>query len=526
MYLKILKCIGLCLVFGFGSYVATTVITNIPAASALTRNEYQNNLSQTISRIADLNFRTLGFQDLKFKKDNDTNLYLILFNEFAEKSRTNGIALLAGMTGYSDSNIRDLVDNYDTKFLSQKKDSTPESVSIRANEIIRTYQQEKGLFATLAALEGQTLAFELFANGKSRDSGFDLVEDLDEIEIILLGRNVESQFSGSLNLETSGAEVLAGSSFSLSNNSNNTGNDDDDDDDDAPPPEPDATADSDSTMPKPNQISCPIDSSLTEDLKSFTEEQEARLSEPTTPEEQQKKDAEQKLINKITQGGIPNSNPLVNNVNKCDIPEDFTGVKFCIKVEKVYATARSYFARDLNCVACRIQNLANITKELVAGSLIPKKVSGNFGEPNLCKKSLFNSFSLQINFVPKPARPDLEVVDSITDISTVEIARQIQARTLQLDSTDSFTAADSTGQGLIGTTQIQGSPNEILQSEIDILNIESASSAAINSTSEFVSEIIDRLTTMNQYFSNYKTYLAEIQSNLTELKSKPQCSAL
>lgn len=71
---------------------------------------------------------------------------------------------------------------------------------------------------------------------------------------------------------------------------------------------------------------------------------------------------------------------------------------FCIKVRFVNRPDPQYEATQ-NCIQCHVQHIVKVLREAASVGLTPGKVSGNFMEPGLCKKSLFNS-GVSLNFIP------------------------------------------------------------------------------------------------------------------------------
>lgn len=83
----------------------------------------------------------------------------------------------------------------------------------KMNEIQQRYDDEKDLYALQANIEAAVTPNEIFANGDTSDSGFDLVNDLDNIQNLLFKRADPIDVGGNFNLGSSGGSgVLGGGS--------------------------------------------------------------------------------------------------------------------------------------------------------------------------------------------------------------------------------------------------------------------------------------------------------------------------
>lgn len=65
---------------------------------------------------------------------------------------------------------------------------------------------------------------------------------------------------------------------------------------------------------------------------------------------------------------------------------------FCIKIEEIKKQAKSKFGDTDNCIACHVEKMNDVLKDIVGHTLIPGKVPGNLGEMATCKKGLVDAF--------------------------------------------------------------------------------------------------------------------------------------
>lgn len=531
--LKLLLVFFLAICLGYLTFSRPKLDTILASTTPTLQN---SQLDRSINQGADININRLNFSDLKFELQKDTNLFLILYSEYQKKSHENAIKGVAALEGLSQGDARLLIESNFTNLKPIKNDNE------RSTSIQETYESEKELFKSLALLENRTLALEIFTNGSRGDSNFDLLVDLDDIERILFAETPTPQF-GDLDLSRSTSSLASsdlGGSFSLNTNEDNPV------EPDAPAgdPEPESEDDTDSPQipltpvePPANELSCPIDLGLQQELVEFEADQaaeaaadaEASAAPPSTPDPDDPPLSPPSLgnsPNQIAIGAKPSLKSFANPSSKCTPGSREFGNLFCLRVEKVRAKGGLAFSGEQYCIACVLQKIRETTDELMSESLMPRKITGNFGEPAICKSTALKAFSLNINFVPKPARADLDLISPIQEITPSSV------RAIPVVPVDLPTQAEVLARADAASTTLTTISDQTLEAQDVVSNQDSIRLLAneldpqIDAIASFAKEMVVRLTGFQQNFVSLKEQLSTIRNNLNQVSQKPVCSSL
>lgn len=511
------------------TFLATTLLAYLVASNLSTTpvnaavNTQDERLTSAIRQVANINPNQQTFSKLDFKRNKPTNLYLTLYNEYHLQAQKNAVSGLMATEGLKRSDAERFL-NGDTSFLNY---DDPTELANRVRTLNENYQQEKQLFKSLAFLETQTLALELFANGKNSDSGFDLLDDLDRIEKILFAETAPSQFGDLAKKSNSSASILANSNLDLTSpNPNNPTPDLDSNQQEnssVQPPAPETPA----TNPNsPNGLACPINPNLEAELSEFEDGELRSPSGGASPNSSETPGQNPELSSQIGQiafGSAPNLKAFTPPDPKC--PNGIVSTpNFCLRVEKVIAKGGLKFTGEQNCVACVIQKIKDITNELTSESLVPNKVTGNFGEPAICKNAALDAFSLRISLVPQAARSDLEIIDHVQGATASNILTNsfvnIPPVTPEAAAAAAIAAADTTLSDVADATSLA---NQIQDADAAVATAASAISPQADSASLFINQLELRLNAFTQNFAVMREQIQTVQVTLNQVRNKKAC---
>ena len=465
------------------------VINMVPAqAEGQTKNSLREEM---LSIMADQDSRVRAERFSNFDIEGEQpNLYFTLYNEIILESDLNAKRTVAGRSNTTRTGVDQVLNNANSD----------------QQELIEDYEAERQFYQMLAAHENETLALEIFANGSTQDASFDLLKDLERIEKILFGENYGSQYdlsnSGRSNRRGQSVTSLFLQTRSVISGSNN---------------------ETSSTTPEstPIQINpeiCQLEDDLIDNINEYN-------SETSTPDGEDTGETPIGGSDVLDPGERKALNPLEPKDPTC------TDV-FCLRVERTYTTRSSYFPQDDTCIACTVEDIATITDDLIAESLVPRKVTGNFGEPNLCKESFAkNILSMRISLLKRPIVPETNVAfNQVTELSPSEI--QNQNRDLSATSVDpSRNLVDQTIQSRTSLGDIDQSSISNVASEADYQNqIDQGIRSNllevvqdINSNAALADALANRMQTMTIYFESYQEMLTEIQTILNDVTQKDSC---
>lgn len=98
------------------------------------------------------------------------------------------------------------------------------------------------------------------------------------------------------------------------------------------------------------------------------------------------------------------------------------GEVICLTVDFIMKKAAVAFGKKDNCIACHVEYINDSLQKTISHSLIPGKATGNMGESGLCKKAMGTSIgsismNISVNLVPiiTPPKNDLMTVGNIAD---------------------------------------------------------------------------------------------------------------
>ena len=356
----------------------------------------------------------------------------------------------AGRYGTTEANMFLLINNNFSPILERSPNLTQEQALKKMLEIQNQFQEERELLSLQADIKATVEPNEIFMNGDVADSGFDLVNDLINIENLLFKKIDPIDIGGEYDEE--GKETAAKTSTGAS-----------------PGSEKDATpfkglvsekskpgslgasvlplkkADGEGVSAQPRKTDslasapqsnadgvCLVENNLTRALTSFKQSQEKDLRYKETLTEKTSEAKEivgmKKDAGKTSSGSskaVPDLGPQefeyrelpkTSPENKVKPAEAGKWLKewlkdlpcgdiFCLKINYVTKPVTAKYRDHDNCIACHIEKINERLKETINHSLVPAKATGNLLEPGVCKAAtadLFGSVGLRLHAIAKP----------------------------------------------------------------------------------------------------------------------------
>jgi hypothetical protein len=306
---------------------------------------------------------------------------------------------LAQDIGVSTSDIR-------ANFTSGKAlDSKPAFASVLKKRLDKRFPEVSANVDMLLKQKLEIFATELFVNDNTDDSGFDLITDLRIIEDLLFGATQPLMLEGLF------ADPGAISGFGVQPPSTGRSPDQRASDSEpssglqqpTQPTQAEVVQGEALEVAELDQVVCPIDPDLTQQLRDFNLDQESQEPAPESTEESEEGPPDSNGTQDSQQEGTPatigfDKYPSLDE----ECPEDQI---FCFKKEKIMSTFGIQIPARVNCIECQFKIMSSELKKLLKNSLIPKKVVGNFGELPYCKEAFSGSLlNFSFTILQKPMK--------------------------------------------------------------------------------------------------------------------------
>lgn len=379
------------------------------------------------------------------------NMYLLIYSKTQSETMGNAIKETAAQYGLPPERMSLILGGDITPILERNPlMRIPEAVTIY-NQMITTFNSKKNSLDLAASVDAQIRPNEMFQDGDTGNSGFDLVNDLNNIEIILFKKNEQVTFGGTYSGDDSGSDSSSSGGSSggsagttpipVDTGSGTGGGGTSSSGSDKPADETAAcdsfanNAEDKSVMflggINPNQ--CFATKGLENALDNF--DKKAKAGElPCQP----KPPAEDKTVSNTgnNSGGdgvtpdvpVP-TKPTAESIQPVPAapPSDYDQPNLCddiicVSIDFITKPATASFDQKDNCIACHIQYINDGLQKTLSHSLIPAKATGNLGEGGLCKNASGTALGMVgmnvvVSTVPivTPAKDDLLTVGNITD---------------------------------------------------------------------------------------------------------------
>lgn len=394
------------------------------------------------------------------------NLYLTIYSKTQSNTLGDAIQETAAQYGMPPERMSLILGGDITPILERAPTMRLEEAVKIYNQMIGTYNSRKNSADLQATINAKITPNEIFADGDVDNSGFDLIDDLNNIEIILFQRNELVTFGG--NLADSGDDAggtapaqpgqvtnpLAGgvpTPIDLGGTITGGGGSTDTDkpaDTDKPKVEnpfkavlEDKSAVFTGGGINPNQCFplTDLDKALDEFAKAASENPklkstfvnpqsaEGALNLPGGSGDDGSPTSGGGLTGDIdvpvpTDGTLPTLAPVPPAPAADYVTPPICDEIVCVSIDFVEAPATASFQKTDNCIQCHVQYINESMKKTISHSLIPAKATGNLGESGLCKDAAGTALgaigmNISYNWVPiiTPAKDDLVTLGNITD---------------------------------------------------------------------------------------------------------------
>jgi hypothetical protein len=324
------------------------------------------------------------------------------------------------------------------------------------NQMIATFNDKKNTLDLNAKITAKVEMNEIFADGDTENSGFDLINDLANIEIILFKKNdpvtfgegyspaddqenqeqdpaktneQDSQAAKDLPIDISGLGDAVNQSESEKAGIKTGKN---------PFDQLDQVGLKNNFLGGINPNQCFASDNLDKALNKFSDEASKNNKlKNTNPEKKPADKVENDMGNGNDSGSLPDVD-LVGSTGNSTKSTTAPKVKsaepgnydqpaicdevVCISLDFIKTQAKPSFSQTDNCILCHVQFINESLKKTISHSLIPAKATGNLGESGLCKNAAGTALgavgmNISLKTVPvvTPAKDDLMTLTNVGD---------------------------------------------------------------------------------------------------------------
>lgn len=385
-------------------------------------------------------------------------------------------------------------------------ETTTEQVIQQYSKIFNDFQNDLSVEQTRSDLTEETKPSEIFTDGDTSNSDFDLLYDLNIIEIILFNQASASQFGG----------AFVSPPFELI-----------DEEEIQEIEELFELEEIEEEIPKAfveegiEPLACFDDTTLDDALDDFAAQEAAADIEEIVEED----------ITEIDGFPAATADPW-ENVDLC--PD---GAFFCIDILFDSSKAKLY-KKDDNCVACHVEKINEALDKLLQKPLSPNKMTGNLYEASKCKKSFTNlpaNISVILKAVPA-LQPQNQNIYHNTNIERewLKYNERTKPYWYETNPNPRQPLEDRMTQRILKNA----SPNPTLveintrsNTTFNTVNDKTNQSAfrkeietKLSTKYQLYQLIINEMASMNTYFKSMKETLESIKKPCDTLSNKAQCS--
>lgn len=408
--------------------------------------------------------------------------------------------------------------------------------------VLRDLSIETEMAALEAELEAEVVATEIFSDGDENNSGFDLITDLEVIELLLFGEPVTLPGISGPGNPPGANEIAIGDFAELSEEEEEAG-----EGTEAGAGEGEGTPSSGAAEAGQEEVrpftpaQCYADSNFDEQIRDF----ETRRQGETGGEISGGGTGEGEEIAETraqTEEEIRTPQPVSNWRRAIFCPAQDV---WCFQLQAKMKRESSYLPTD-NCIACHIEKINDAYNKTVRSNLIPGKATGNLIEIPTCKKGFSLPNLLNFNFVAIPSPiitpPNDDLV--VKDVFLGNIEKFIQKyydpklkwnfldvegkmiRPPEEIAADRATAQFDRTNVTAVTSQIAQDVAYFRQQALDELKKHRVTGNAERKT-RFYKALEAEVDQMNAYFETFGTLfqkVLEADGPCNTLRNKPQCS--
>ncbi len=400
-------------------------------------------------------------------KDVGKNLYLMIYKSTQTKPMETAIKATAEQYGLPPERMSLILMGDITPIMERSPMMRVDEAIRIYNSMLATYNDRKNTADLQATISAKIEPNEMFADGDLSNGGFDLINDLNNIEIILFKKNDPVTFGGQYSPseeEDEGAGTGAGTTpgsqsggqempLDISGTPSGSGSESPTGTTPTIPAKkpaienPFETGDEDKSGIfaggiNPNQ--CFASQGIDQALENFVAEaaDNPKLQSTFVKKPDGSGTGDGKTPNGGPTGGSGTGTGSATNIDipfldsavppaipepPAAPPDDYNTPPLCddiicVTLEFIEKPATAAFNKTDNCIQCHVQFINESLQKTISHSLIPAKATGNLGESGLCKNAAGTSLgavgmNVSVNFVPviTPVKDDLITLGNITD---------------------------------------------------------------------------------------------------------------
>lgn len=393
-----------------------------------------------------------------FAKETPENLYLKMYDQNKNEAGRAAMTETAESIGYSEDELQKILrfDQTTIATYAASEHLTYAQAVATFQEVQNQYNEELDMQQLASDLRADIYPIEIFANGTIDDSGFDLINDLANMEVVIF-KNSTITAPGAF-----GGDTAAGASTDDSDDDDD-GSDDDSDDDssddaddtdsttddeasDADDESDDGSTDSDDDASTESDaddvespLACLVDDTLSDAISdAIAAEEEAAGDDGSDDGEDSGGSATDSLPDDgVDKTDITEKQSTFDNItaeeaaswteeNLCASADgEIFSVSFCIEISFTYNPKTSYETTD-NCIACHIEQMRDRMTTVLEKNLTPNKVTGNLSEGSKCNKGfLASGIDLKIIPIAQPLQtpPNDDVIVDLDPAKTLQSLR-------------------------------------------------------------------------------------------------------
>lgn len=427
---------------------------------------------------------------------------------------------IANKYGLTESQVHGLVRGGDISVLINKnKQLSLEKVSAQYQKIVQDFNDELEMTTLKGDLEATVKPSEIFSDGDTSNSDFDLIYDLNIIEILLFNETSANDFgkkfeSPAVNITNKTDDEMMEDLF---------GDDEENDDIDS---------NEDKYENNTNPMACLSDNNNLQDaVDNFDEKQDSGNAEGSDTEEEIAVDSD----------NFPAADPDPWDAETL-CPD---GAPYCLEISFDMKEAKVY-QKSENCTACHVQNINKALDELLQKPLSPNKLTGNILEVSKCKSSFTNlPANMKIITMAVPMKqPQNKDVFFTSDLAAEWQKFNERYKPFWYSKTDESKTADQAAQRqTIGDTATKKALDNA-PDDTTLADIAKRTSDAITGTNDKIVAdtnqktreeqaqnqgtryqlLINELTAMNKHFANIKEKFDKMKTPCTNISNKKDCS--
>jgi hypothetical protein len=522
------------------------------------QSSYQEQLDEAIhSRLKEQNLPSHKSQllsNLDIRKPEtipSQNVYLRILNSYTKEITPS---IYEGMSLVTDLSPQEIESIIEYSNLSSLQSSTQDISQLQSSyqNLLQLYNQEKTFFTNISKIKQKALVYEIFTDNNSQNSGFDLIIDLNLIEEKLFSQSSPSSIqypersnywkTYSSSPFTSRLSPVNFASFSTSTPQPSSSNPTEVNPNTNPNQTPsDETISLDPTpvyqFPKLQYGAvCQLDAKLEQEIDIFNDSlpssppSNTPTSNPTSDNQDQSQPSQPSVTAENTPATTPasyQSNPF--QINFTDPAQSCPADQiFCFTREIKYNQIDLDYPESENCVSCIINRLNQSLQMLLDNGVLPQKITGNFGEPALCKKASIGKVGLNLNIFSKPILSEVPSPDYIQNLDPYQAQSLSQTQNATSNSNFSITKDSQVNRNLdlISQSNTQQFISQFDKNLSTSFSANSQVSQVISSQNIHFSKISNQINTLNLYLESFNTSLDQLNLNFTELINLPECSEL